>query len=48
MVAYYLFLRKTHPCTAKYNPLQKLAYGAVLFVLLSLGLDAPRARAKGP
>ena len=37
MVAYYLFLRKTHPCTAKYNPLQKLAYGALLFAII---LDA--------
>ena len=37
MVAYYLFLRKTHPCTAKYNPLQKLAYGALLFAIV---LDA--------
>ena len=37
MVKYYLFLRKTHPCTAKYNPLQKLAYGALLFAII---LDA--------
>jgi len=34
VVKYYLFLRKTHPCTAKYNPLQKLAYGALLFAII--------------
>ena len=37
VVKYYLFLRKTHPCTAKYNPLQKLAYGCLLFAII---LDA--------
>jgi Ni/Fe-hydrogenase 1 B-type cytochrome subunit len=37
VVKYYLFIRKTHPCTAKYNPLQKLAYGALLFAIV---LDA--------
>ncbi len=34
-IKYYLFLRKSHPPSAKYNPLQKLAYvlmGALLVV----------------
>ena len=34
VVKYYLFLRKTHPCTAKYNPLQKFAYGCLLFAIV--------------
>jgi Ni/Fe-hydrogenase 1 B-type cytochrome subunit len=32
-IKYYLFLRKTHPRTGKYNPLQKLAYVAMLVLL---------------
>jgi Ni/Fe-hydrogenase 1 B-type cytochrome subunit len=28
-IAYYLFMRKTHPKVDKYNPLQKLTYGVV-------------------
>jgi Ni/Fe-hydrogenase 1 B-type cytochrome subunit len=37
-VKYYLFLRKTHPRTGKYNPLQKSTYGvmAVLLILQAL------------
>jgi Ni/Fe-hydrogenase 1 B-type cytochrome subunit len=31
---YYLFLRKTHPATGKYNPLQKLAYSAMGLLLV--------------
>ncbi|HLA83126.1 MAG TPA: Ni/Fe-hydrogenase, b-type cytochrome subunit [Thermoleophilia bacterium] len=42
MIKYYMFLRKTHPRTAKYNPLQKLAYLALLvamLVMLVTGLE---------
>lgn len=41
MIKYYLFLRKTHPCTAKYNPLQKVAYqglGVAILIHMSTGL----------
>jgi Ni/Fe-hydrogenase 1 B-type cytochrome subunit len=41
MIKYYLFLRKTHPCTAKYNPLQKIAYaflGVAIFLDMLTGL----------
>jgi Ni/Fe-hydrogenase 1 B-type cytochrome subunit len=31
---YYLFIRKTHPISGKYNPLQKLAYAALGGLLL--------------
>jgi Ni/Fe-hydrogenase 1 B-type cytochrome subunit len=33
-VKYYLFLRKTHPISGKYNPLQKLAYLAMAALLI--------------
>jgi Ni/Fe-hydrogenase 1 B-type cytochrome subunit len=33
-IKYYLFLSKTRPAVAKYNPLQKLAYGAAFPVLI--------------
>jgi Ni/Fe-hydrogenase 1 B-type cytochrome subunit len=33
-VKYYLFLRKTHPISGKYNPLQKLAYVAMAGLLI--------------
>jgi Ni/Fe-hydrogenase 1 B-type cytochrome subunit len=33
-VKYYLFLRKTHPISGKYNPLQKLAYVALAGLLV--------------
>lgn len=41
MLKYYLFLRKTHPCTAKYNPLQKGAYimlGVAILIDATTGL----------
>ena len=34
-IKYYLFLRKTHPSTGKYNPMQKLAYVAMLVLLVA-------------
>lgn len=34
MVKYYLFMRRTHPRTAKYNPLQKAAYIALIVAIL--------------
>ncbi len=34
-IKYYLFLRKTHPISGKYNPLQKLAYTAMAVLLLA-------------
>jgi thiosulfate reductase cytochrome b subunit len=36
MIAYYLHLRRTPPRYTTYNPLQKLAYTAVIFVLFPL------------
>lgn len=33
-IKYYLFLRKTHPISGKYNPLQKLAYVAMQLLLV--------------
>ena len=33
-IKYYLFLRKTHPISGKYNPLQKLAYLAMQLLLV--------------
>ena len=52
-VKYYLFLSKTHPHAAKYNPLQKAAYLAliplfVLIVLTGLELWEPTASALLP
>lgn len=35
---YYLFLKKFHPRTAKYNPLQKITYNFWVFLLLFQGL----------
>jgi len=37
-VKYYLFLRKTHPRTAKYNPLQKMAYLVLVPATLLIGI----------
>ncbi|GAB4275228.1 MAG: Ni/Fe-hydrogenase, b-type cytochrome subunit [Coriobacteriia bacterium] len=33
-IKYYLFLRKTHPRTGKYNPLQKTTYVGVMLLLV--------------
>lgn len=37
-VGYYLFLRRTHPPSAKYNPLQKIAYVGIGVLLLAQAL----------
>ena len=37
-VKYYLFLRKTHPRTAKYNPMQKGAYLVLIPATLVIGV----------
>lgn len=50
-VAYYLFLRKTHPAVTKYNPLQKLTYlvlfplGILVLALTGFAMFAPTAGA---
>jgi Ni/Fe-hydrogenase 1 B-type cytochrome subunit len=50
-VAYYLFLRKTHPHAIKYNPLQKLTYlilfplGILVMALSGFAMFAPSADA---
>jgi Ni/Fe-hydrogenase b-type cytochrome subunit len=50
-VAYYLFLRKTHPAADKYNPLQKLTYlvffplGILVMALSGFAMFAPTAGA---
>ncbi len=36
-IKYYLFIRKTHPATGKYNPMQKLAYLAMAALLVAQG-----------
>ncbi len=48
-VRYYLFLRRTHPRSGKYNPLQKAAYNVVPFLVLvqavtGLAIFSPTAR----
>ncbi len=35
LIPYYLFLRKTHPDTAKYNTLQKSTYNMWFFILIA-------------
>lgn len=37
ILKYYVFLRKTHPATGKYNPMQKLTYGFWGLLLLFQG-----------
>ncbi len=50
-LTYYLFLRKEHPYTPKYNPLQKLTYGyffplgILLMALTGFAMFAPTASA---
>jgi len=34
-IKYYLFMRKSHPISGKYNPLQKLAYTAMAALLIA-------------
>ncbi|MFA5844730.1 MAG: Ni/Fe-hydrogenase, b-type cytochrome subunit [Coriobacteriia bacterium] len=36
-IKYYLFLRKTHPISGKYNPMQKTAYLAMIPLLIAQG-----------
>ncbi len=38
IAAYYLFLRKTHPATSKYNPLQKITYISWAVAILFMGI----------
>lgn len=38
IISYYLFLRRTHPATAKYNPLQKGTYGLWLLLIVAQAL----------
>jgi Ni/Fe-hydrogenase 1 B-type cytochrome subunit len=38
MIKYYLFLRKTHPRTAKYDPIQKLTYDFWLLLIIAQAL----------
>ncbi len=38
ILTYYLFLRKTHPKTSKYNPLQKMTYISWALGILFMGL----------
>lgn len=38
IVMYYLFLKKKHPVTAKYNPLQKMTYVSWIVLLIVQGL----------
>ncbi len=39
IIPYYLFLRKTHPKTAKYNTLQKSTYNVWFFLLIAQALS---------
>lgn len=38
IVLYYLFIKKEHPATAKYNPLQKMTYVSWILLLILQGL----------
>lgn len=38
LIAYYTFMRKTHPATAKYNTLQKSTYSLWFFLIIFQGI----------
>lgn len=36
-IKFYLFMKKEHPLSGKFNPLQKIAYGLIPFLILFMG-----------